>query len=140
VTSCNRITISPVYFRHLIGVVHNSGVIRRFQIVQDARDHAVLALETEPTAAESAVGDSIGDIRRDLMTVFGPGMNLEINRIDRIPESGAENSPLASIKPPSPPFNEFFDSFRITNCKDGERGRNRTFNLLIKSTCQTWNQ
>jgi hypothetical protein len=89
VTSCNRITISPVYFRHLIGVVHNSGVIRRFQIVQDARDHAVLALETEPTAAESAVGDSIGDIRRDLMTVFGPGMNLEINRIDRIPESGS---------------------------------------------------
>ena len=102
--------------------------------MQNARDHAVLALETEPTAAESAVGASIGDIRRDLMTVFGPGMNLEINRIDRIPESATENSLLASIKPPSPPFNEFFfDSFRITNCKDGERGRNRTFNLLIKS-------
>ena len=97
-----------IYFRHPIGVVHNSGVIRRFQIVQNARDHAVLALETEPTAAESAVGASIGDIRRDLMTVFGPGMNLEINRIDRIPESATENSLLASIKPPSPPFNEFF--------------------------------
>lgn len=79
--------ISPIYFRHLIGVVHNSGVIRRFQIVQDARDHAVLALEIEPSANESVVGASIGNIRRDLMTVFGLGMNLEINRVDRIPES-----------------------------------------------------
>lgn len=81
--------IFPIYVRHLIGVVHNSGVIRRFEIVQDARDHAVLALEIEPSATESIVGASIGNIRRDLMTVFGSGMNLEINRVDRIPESGS---------------------------------------------------
>jgi hypothetical protein len=28
----------------------------------------------------------------------------------------------------------------VAGAKDGERGRNRTFNLLIKSTCLTQNQ
>jgi hypothetical protein len=53
--------------------------------VQDAREHAMLALKIETSATESVVGASIGNIRRNLMTVFGFEMNLEINRVDRIP-------------------------------------------------------
>lgn len=87
--SANGGYISPAYIFHLIGVVHNSGVIRRFQIVQDAMDHAVLALEKESGTAEAAVDDSIANIRRDLITVFGAGMNLEIKVVDRIPESNS---------------------------------------------------
>ena len=85
--SANGGYISPLYLRHLIGVVHNSGAVRRYQIVQYALDHAVLALEKEPGAAESAVGNALAGIRRDLMAVFGSGMRLEINLVDRIPES-----------------------------------------------------
>ena len=81
--------ISPAYIFHLIGVVHNSGVIRRFQIVQDALDHAVLSLEKESGAEEAMINDSIANIRRDLLTVFGAGMKLEIKVVDRIPESNS---------------------------------------------------
>jgi len=87
--SANGGYISPAYIFHLIGVVHNSGVIRRFQIVQDAMDHAVLALEKESGVAEAVVDDSIPNIRRDLITVFGAGMKLEIKVVDRIAESNS---------------------------------------------------
>lgn len=71
--------ISPIYFRHLIGVVHNPGVIRRFQIVQYAQDRVVLSLEKESGAMEVAVGSAVENIRRDLMAVFGPNMSLQID-------------------------------------------------------------
>jgi hypothetical protein len=47
----------------------------------------VLALEKESGVAEALVDDSIANIRRDLITVFGAGMKLEIKVVDRIPES-----------------------------------------------------
>ena len=79
--------ISPIYIRHLIGVVHNSGFIRRFQIVQYAQDHAVLALEKENRAPQAELEHSVANIRRDLLSVFGPGTKLDINLVDRIAES-----------------------------------------------------
>lgn len=81
--------VSPIYFRHLIGVVHNPGVIRRFQIVQHERDRVVLSLEKEPGAADSVLGSAVESIRRDLMTVFGGPMNLQIDIVTRIPESAS---------------------------------------------------
>lgn len=81
--------VSPIYFRHLIGVVHNPGVIRRFQIVQHERDRVVLSLEKESAAADSVLGTAIENIRRDLMTVFGSPMNLQIDIVTQIPESAS---------------------------------------------------
>lgn len=79
--------ISPIYFRHLIGVVHNPGVIRRFQIIQYAQDRVALALEKEPGALESVIGRAIEGIRRDLMAVFGAETSLQIDLVSHIPES-----------------------------------------------------
>ncbi len=97
--------ISPIYFRHLIGVVHNPGAIRRFQIVQYARDRAELALEKEPGATEASVGSSTENIRRDLIAVFGPEMKLRINVVDRIPEadSGKFIFAINKIRQPETP-------------------------------------
>ncbi|HEU4413664.1 MAG TPA: hypothetical protein VFT65_02690 [Candidatus Angelobacter sp.] len=81
--------ISPSYFVHLIGVVHNPGVIRRFQIVQQSVDHAVLSLEQEPGAEASVLREAVEKIRRDLLTVFGPRMNLQIEMVSRIQESAS---------------------------------------------------
>lgn len=81
--------VSPIYFRHLIGVVHNPGAIRRFQIVQHARDRVVLSLEKEPGAADSVLGSVVENIRRDLMTVFGGPMHLQIDIVSQIPESAS---------------------------------------------------
>jgi phenylacetate-coenzyme A ligase PaaK-like adenylate-forming protein len=81
--------VSPSYFIHLIGVVHNPGVIRRFQIVQHARDRVVLLLEVEPGAADHVLGPALQNIRRDLLAVFGRGMNLQIDIVSRIQESAS---------------------------------------------------
>lgn len=81
--------ISPIYFRHLIGVVHNPGVIRRFQIVQYAQDRVVLSLEKESGVTEAAIASAVENIRRDLMAVFGPKMSLQIDFVNRIEESAS---------------------------------------------------
>jgi phenylacetate-CoA ligase len=81
--------ISPIYFRHLIGVVHNPGVIRQFQIVQHTMDHVELKLVAEPGAADKLLQNSVAKIRRDLVAVLGQRMTLKIEMVESIPASGS---------------------------------------------------
>src|SRR5262249_13193906 len=81
--------VSPAYFIHLIGVVHNPGVIRRFQIVQHARDRVVLLLEVEPGAVDHVLSPALKNIRRDLLAVFGPSMLLKIDVVPKIQDSAS---------------------------------------------------
>jgi phenylacetate-CoA ligase len=81
--------ISPIYFRHLIGVVHNPGVIRQFQIVQHSKEDVELKLVPEPGASDEVLKDSIAKIRRDLLSVLGEPMSLRTRLLESIPESGS---------------------------------------------------
>lgn len=79
--------ISPTYFRHLLGVVHNNGAIRRFQIIQHTKDHVVLTLEKARAASPATLAKFVENVRPDLLAVFGEGMNLDIRCVDRIHEN-----------------------------------------------------
>jgi len=81
--------ISPAYFIHLIGVVHNPGVIQRFQIVQHAENDVELQVEPDASASQSLLHESLAKIRRDLLAVFGEPLNLRIQLVDAIAPSSS---------------------------------------------------
>lgn len=80
--------ISPVYIRHLIGVVHPPVGLRRYQMEQTGPNVFVLRLEREP-GAPALSDDATGPLRRDLSAVLGDGAELSIQDVDRIPESAS---------------------------------------------------
>src|SRR5215472_977532 len=96
--------ISPIYFRHLIGVMHNPGVIRQFQIVQHAMDRVELKLVAEPGAADRLLQDSVAKIRRDLVAVLGQPMTLKIEIVESIPASGSGKFIFALNRVKTPPL------------------------------------
>ncbi len=79
--------VSPVYIRHMIGVVHNPGFIRRFQLVQEERLVFRLNLEIAENAMALEVAAAESAIKRDLLAVLGRDVTIEIVRTDRIAES-----------------------------------------------------
>jgi phenylacetate-CoA ligase len=81
--------VTPAYVIHLIGVVHNQGVIRRFQLVQESMIHCRLLIEEEAEASPAALRKSLSDIERDLKLVFGAECRFDIERVDRIPETAS---------------------------------------------------
>ncbi len=81
--------VSPVYIRHLVGVVHNPGFIRRFQLVQEAVSVFRLAIELESGVAESAFRELEARIRPDLLAVLGAGAALVIERVAEIAPSAS---------------------------------------------------
>lgn len=79
--------VSPVYIRHLIGVVHNPGLIERFQLIQTGeRD---FTLRVQPAAARDADAwrETSGLILRDLKTVLGGDSRIDIEDVPRIEET-----------------------------------------------------
>lgn len=79
--------VSPVFIRHLIGVVHNPGVIERFQLVQKtARD---FVLRIQPATRRDAVKwrETSALILRDLRTVLGADSHVTIEDVARIEET-----------------------------------------------------
>ena len=81
--------ISPVYVRHLIGVVHNPGIVRRFQLVQETPTVYALSLELEAGTPEEIYSRVRTDIHRDLHVLLGAGSELTITRQDQIAESAS---------------------------------------------------
>lgn len=79
--------LSPVYIRHLIGVVHNPGTIARFQFVQEPAQRYSLALQLDGEVSAADFESLRLKIERDLLAVLGPGAALTIARTDRIAES-----------------------------------------------------
>ena len=87
ITSATGAYVSPVYIRHLIGVVHNSGALGKFQFVQHGAADYSLALQVDDSFADDAFRATAGLIRRDLEKVLGPGVRLAVNRVTDIPAS-----------------------------------------------------
>jgi phenylacetate-CoA ligase len=79
--------VTPAYVIHLIGVVHNPGCIRRFQLVQTSPVDYELRLEVEPDTPEQILADITNKIRRDLRAVFGSQSRIEIRQMKEIPAS-----------------------------------------------------
>ena len=89
VTSTSGGYVSPVYIRHLIGVVHNPGSIARFQFVQESARRYGLTLQLDAVCGAAAFETMRGKIDADLRAVLGADAELTIARADRIPESAS---------------------------------------------------
>jgi phenylacetate-CoA ligase len=77
--------ISPIYFRHLIGVVHNPGRLwRRFQFTQLTESAYDLALEPSAGVSFEDTQRAIDLIRRDLLAVLGSESRLQIRVVPEI--------------------------------------------------------
>ena len=80
--------VSPVYLRHLIGVVHNpKAVWRRFQVVQEGSAEYRVLLEPVAQASPDDVRAASAAIDRDLRPVLGHTANIDLRITARIPES-----------------------------------------------------
>ena len=81
--------VSPVYIRHLIGVVHNPGVIRRFQLIQQTSTKFELMVELENGIGDSEYGTVKGNLERDLGKVLGTKSSLSISPVPSIAPSAS---------------------------------------------------
>jgi phenylacetate-CoA ligase len=77
--------VSPIYIRHLIGVVHNPGCIHRFQLIQTSVTEYDLKLEVEPDTLPSFLKEVSGKIERDLKAVLGSHSRIDIRAVQEIP-------------------------------------------------------
>jgi phenylacetate-CoA ligase len=78
-TSARGNHVSPVFIRHLLGVVHNPGLVRRFQLVQEGPARFVLRVEIETGHRWEEFDRTLRDvIVRDLAAVLGPGASIEV--------------------------------------------------------------
>ena len=102
ITAANGAYVSPVYIRHLIGVVHNPGTIERFQFRQTEAARYALLLQMEGGVSPEAVGLAVESMRRDLLAVLGPDAHLEIDPAARLEEHpGGKFSYVQNLHRPS---------------------------------------
>ena len=79
--------MSPLFIMHLVGVVHNPGFVRRFQLVQRESTQFDLNLELPGDTPESQLELLGGQLERDLAAVFGQACSVRVRRVALIPES-----------------------------------------------------
>ena len=87
ITGANGAYVSPVYIRHLIGVVHNPGALGKFQFVQAGAAEFTLAMQMDTEFPDAEFEKIAALIRRDLEKVLGAGAKLAITRVADIPPS-----------------------------------------------------
>lgn len=82
--------VTPVYIRHLIGVVHNpDNRLQRFQLNQLAADRFQLLLQLDPDHRDAFRTRLLPDILRDLRVVLGERAEITTAFPDRIEESAS---------------------------------------------------
>lgn len=81
--------VTPVYIRHLIGVIHNPGCTRRFQLVQSSPIDYEVSMELERGVPDSVITRLFSSIRKDLTAVLGIGSNITVQRVSEIPSSAS---------------------------------------------------
>ena len=102
ITAANGAYVSPVFIRHLIGVVHNPGTIERFQFRQTGAAEYALLLQMDAGAPPDAAGLAVESMRRDLLAVLGPDAHLEIDPAARLEEHpGGKFSYVQNLHRPS---------------------------------------
>jgi len=83
--------VSPVFVRHLVGVVHNDGSVRRFQLAQEAPAAFRLSLQFEAGTSDIRSTATADALLQDLQTVLGRDSRIVIERV-------ADIAPLESGK------------------------------------------
>jgi len=78
--------VSPVFVRHLVGVVHNPGFIRQYQLVQESDCQFVLSIVSDPASAPDLRERTMREIERDLRTVLGQESILVVRQVTSIPQ------------------------------------------------------
>ena len=81
--------VSPVYVRHLIGVVHNPEAIQRFQLCQQTKTHFELLLQFAPGTDPSKANEIDAAIERDLRAVLGADAQIKITHAAQIEASAS---------------------------------------------------
>jgi phenylacetate-CoA ligase len=81
--------LSPVYVRHLVGVVHNPGLVRRFQLVQETPVEFLLRLELEPGTDDEAYRRVAARLVEGLQSVLGQECRIRLRRESRIEEEAS---------------------------------------------------
>lgn len=94
--------VSPVYIRHLIGVVHNPGFLERFQLVQRGHDDFLLRLEVPHQVDDARYIDFERVVRRDLLAVLGLPARLLVERVQSI-ENGESEKFMYTVNQTAPP-------------------------------------
>ncbi len=79
--------VTPVYVRHLIGVVHNPGCIKRFQLVQRSLTDLDLAIVLEEGFGQAEAERLYARISTDLVKVLGADCRLTIVRKDQLEDA-----------------------------------------------------
>lgn len=79
--------VSPVYIRHLVGVVHNPGLIRKFQLVQCTPTDFQLRVVTDCSPNSAQFQTLVANLDRDLRVVLGEEANIRIISQDDLPSS-----------------------------------------------------
>ena len=87
ITAADGAFVSPVYIRHLIGVVHNPGALEKFQFVQHGAADYSLAMQMDPEFPGAGFEGLAAVVRRDLAVVLGSNSQLDIDRAADIPPS-----------------------------------------------------
>ena len=87
ITAANGAYVSPVYIRHLVGVVHNPGALEKFQFTQTGATSYTLAMQMDTAFADDAFTEVAALVHRDLEKVLGPSADLVISRVADIPPS-----------------------------------------------------
>ena len=87
-TSTSGSYVSPVYIRHLIGVVHNpDGAWKRFQVVQRSPVSFDAYFVPSGTVGCEMIQETLQKIQRDLLPILGADARIALHTVDGIPES-----------------------------------------------------
>ncbi len=80
-------TVSPLFFVHFVGVVHNAGLFDKYQIVQESYEevHVKLVLSSGLRGEEEKVEKSLKSIERDFRKVLGENVRIRFFLEKEIP-------------------------------------------------------
>lgn len=81
--------VSPSIVTSLIGIAHNPGFIKRFQLVQTSLVDYEIAFEMEPGVPEMTRAEALFKIERDLKVVLGADSKIVMRDVDQIPASSS---------------------------------------------------
>ena len=84
ITSTSGDYISPVLIRHLVGVVHGSPALEKYQFLQFPEGRYELRLQLDSVVGDASLAEIRKGIAGDLMPLLGPSARLEISRVDRL--------------------------------------------------------
>ena len=79
--------VSPLFFVHFFGVVHNKGFISKYQAIQEDYDHIVLKVRLRQgfDADNMEVKQGMEQLKKDIKHVMGEDVRVEVRFVEDIP-------------------------------------------------------